>query len=210
MQGLRLLYQHRGRRVEWKSLVDEIVPDFVDPATDGPRPGRESAWSLVTQYRVHLAREAREWANAERLQRVCVEWDRQSAEHFVDTYQGRTDPPIVSDEAQPPGSERPPTLRSNGRPSGTASRRSCQACPYRPKSHPLPGGLAARTGRNPAQRGEPAVSPLTRNRSTWPRRWVTVPVLQFVPSTWARPQGHPRHPRPGPGRTLVSRQPGTL
>jgi tetratricopeptide (TPR) repeat protein len=114
MQGLRDLYQHRGRRAEWKSLVDEIVPDFVDPATDGPRPGRESNWSLVTEYRVLLAQEAREWANAERLQRVCVEWDRRSAEDIVDRYPGQTDPPIVSDEAQPPGSERRPT--TSGKP----------------------------------------------------------------------------------------------
>src|SRR5262249_15684096 len=57
----------------------EVVPDFVDPASDGPLPGREEEWSLVTGYRVWLAREARQWAEAERLQRVCIEWDRRSA-----------------------------------------------------------------------------------------------------------------------------------
>ena len=79
MQGLRPLYNHTGRRAEWARLVDEIVPDFVDPATDGSLPGREEAWSLVAEYRVRLAREVRRWAEAERLQRALVDWDRQSA-----------------------------------------------------------------------------------------------------------------------------------
>jgi len=79
MQGLDDLYDHTGRRAEWARLVEEIVPDLVDPATDGPLPGREEQWNLVTEYRVRLAREARQWAEAKRLQRVCVDWDRQHA-----------------------------------------------------------------------------------------------------------------------------------
>ena len=79
MQGLRVLYDHTGRRGEWQRLVEEIVPDFVDPATDGPLPGREEQWSLVTEYRALLAEEARQWAEAERLQRARVEWNRQRA-----------------------------------------------------------------------------------------------------------------------------------
>jgi hypothetical protein len=71
MQGLFQLYDHTGRRAEWAQLVEEIVPDFVDPATDGPLPGREEHWSLVTAYRVRLTEEARQWADAEQLQRVC-------------------------------------------------------------------------------------------------------------------------------------------
>jgi tetratricopeptide (TPR) repeat protein len=77
MQGLDELYDHTGRRAEWKQLVDEIVPDLVDPATDGPLPGREEQWGFVTEYRVRLAEEARQWAEAERLQRVQVDWTRQ-------------------------------------------------------------------------------------------------------------------------------------
>src|SRR5207248_2780624 len=45
-------------------------------ATDGPLPGREEDWSLVAEYRVGLAQEARQWAEAERLQRATVEWQR--------------------------------------------------------------------------------------------------------------------------------------
>jgi len=77
MKGLDVLYRHTGRRPEWKRLVDEIVLDFVDPAKDGPSPGQEEEWRQVTDFRVQLAREARQWAEAERLQTICVEWSRQ-------------------------------------------------------------------------------------------------------------------------------------
>ena len=79
MQGLRRLYDHTGRRAEWKRLVEEIVPDFVDPENDGPLPGREEDWSLVTEYRVRLAQEERQWPEAERLQTGRVDWVRQRA-----------------------------------------------------------------------------------------------------------------------------------
>src|ERR1035437_2514838 len=79
MQGLRQFYQHTGRTSEWSRLVEEIVNDFVDPATDGPLPGKEEAWSLVTDYRVRLARNARWGDQAERLQSVNVSWNRQRA-----------------------------------------------------------------------------------------------------------------------------------
>lgn len=82
MQGLRQLYYHTGRRAEWKRLVEEIVPDFVDPESDGPLPGREEEWGLVTEYRVGLAQEERRLAEAERLQTIHVEWDRQRAAPF--------------------------------------------------------------------------------------------------------------------------------
>ncbi len=79
VQGLRSLYGHIGRRGEWARLLDEIVSDFVDSTSDGPRPGREEQWSLVTGYRVRLAEEAHDWTEAARLQRLIVEWDRQQA-----------------------------------------------------------------------------------------------------------------------------------
>ncbi|HEX5720183.1 MAG TPA: CHAT domain-containing protein [Thermoanaerobaculia bacterium] len=79
MQGLRQLYGHTGRRAEWKRLVEEIVPDFIDPKSDGPLPRQEERWSLVTEYRVLLAQEERQWTEAERLQTVCMDWDRQRA-----------------------------------------------------------------------------------------------------------------------------------
>src|SRR4029453_7691103 len=72
MQGLLTLYEHTGRMVEWARLVDELVPDLVNPATDGPLPSREDEWSLITEYRVQLARHQRHYATAERLQHAVV------------------------------------------------------------------------------------------------------------------------------------------
>jgi tetratricopeptide (TPR) repeat protein len=79
MQALRTLYDHTGRRAEWARLVSEIVPDYVDSITDGPIPGLEEAWSIVTAYRVNIAIQARRWVEAVRLQGLCVELNRRLA-----------------------------------------------------------------------------------------------------------------------------------
>ena len=79
MQGLRQLYGETGRGPAWRRLVEAVTGDFVDPRTDLPLPGREDDWTLVTEYRVRLAQEERNLVKAERLQRVCVDWDRERA-----------------------------------------------------------------------------------------------------------------------------------
>ncbi len=84
MQGLRVLYYQTGRRAEWASLVEEIVPDFVDTVTDKPLAGREEQWGFVNDYRVNLLMENHQWAEAERLQNVRVKWNIQHAAPFLD------------------------------------------------------------------------------------------------------------------------------
>src|SRR5882724_11747885 len=79
MQGLYELYDHTGRRAEWKRLVEEVVSAFVEPKTEAPLPGREEEWSLVMEYRVGLAREEKNLPEAERLQGLRVAWNRQRA-----------------------------------------------------------------------------------------------------------------------------------
>ena len=79
MQGLDELYDHTGRRAEWRTLVDELVPSFVDPTSDGPLPGREEHWHFVMQYRVRLLQENREWAEATRVFSIVVTHFRQQA-----------------------------------------------------------------------------------------------------------------------------------
>ena len=79
MQGLDELYDHTGRRAEWRTLVDEIVPSFVDPTSDGPLPGRDAQWAMVTEYRVRLLMEERQWAAAAKLQGLKVDYVRQQA-----------------------------------------------------------------------------------------------------------------------------------
>lgn len=77
MQGLYWLYDHHGRHLEWKRLVEEATPDFVDPETDRPLPGREEQWSFVSGYRVLLAERERKFGEALRLQTLLVESQRQ-------------------------------------------------------------------------------------------------------------------------------------
>jgi tetratricopeptide (TPR) repeat protein len=79
MQGLQTLYTETGRGPAWRRLVETVTPDFVDPQTELPLPGREDDWSVFTGYRVLLAEEERNLAKAERLQRLKVDWDRQAA-----------------------------------------------------------------------------------------------------------------------------------
>ena len=79
MLGLYWLYDHTGRGTEWRALVEEIVPVFVDPTNDGPLPGREAEWGLVTQYRVHLLRGERQWATAAKLQGLQVDYQGRQA-----------------------------------------------------------------------------------------------------------------------------------
>ena len=79
MQGLRVLYVRTGRDSEWARLVTGITPDFTDPATGGPRPGREEEWNLIGEYRVRLARAARDWPAATALLDAKIAWNRERA-----------------------------------------------------------------------------------------------------------------------------------
>ena len=85
MQGLGILYNATGRIAAWRRLVDDVVPNFVDPATDGPLAGREQGWVFVTGYRVRLSRqEDRNWVEAERLQRVLIDYHRKEAQPVLE------------------------------------------------------------------------------------------------------------------------------
>jgi tetratricopeptide (TPR) repeat protein len=79
LQGLRTLYERSGRDSEWARLVADLTPEFVDPATGGPLPGRDDQWSTVTGYRVRLARNARDWPTATTLQNALIAWYRDQA-----------------------------------------------------------------------------------------------------------------------------------
>jgi CHAT domain-containing protein len=76
MQGLRILYDDTGRAAEWRRLVAELTVDLADPVTDGPLPGREEQWAVHTDYRVRIARGARNWPQAQSLQEAIITWHR--------------------------------------------------------------------------------------------------------------------------------------
>ncbi|HEY1048323.1 MAG TPA: CHAT domain-containing protein, partial [Prosthecobacter sp.] len=83
MQGLRALYNHNGRSVEWARLVAEIVPDYCSPE-DEPLTMREDVYSCVMEYRVHIAQEVeRDSARALSLQKKRVAHDRLRAEEAL-------------------------------------------------------------------------------------------------------------------------------
>jgi tetratricopeptide (TPR) repeat protein len=79
LQGLNVLCQRTGRTGEWARLVADITPDFSDPATGGPLPGRENYWNVITSYRVRLAWQARDWPTATTLQTSLIARDRDQA-----------------------------------------------------------------------------------------------------------------------------------
>jgi tetratricopeptide (TPR) repeat protein len=79
LQGLRLLYTRTGRDGEWARLLAQVTPAFIDPATDGPLPGREHQWDIIMGYLVQLAMAARDWPTATRLQNLAITRDREQA-----------------------------------------------------------------------------------------------------------------------------------
>lgn len=79
LQGLDVLYTRTGQDGEWARLLAQVTPAFIDPATDGPLPGRDGQWSLITGYRVRLAMDARDWPAATHLLNLAIAWDRERA-----------------------------------------------------------------------------------------------------------------------------------
>ena len=88
MQGLRALYEENGHSSSWRRLVEIVLPDFIDPATDGPLQGREDQWSLVTEYRVRLLFIDQNWPEAERLQTVLASRNEERARLGLETPTG--------------------------------------------------------------------------------------------------------------------------
>jgi tetratricopeptide (TPR) repeat protein len=79
MQGLQQLYRHTGRRAEWKRLVEEIAPDFVDK--DGnPILEREEQWLFVSYWLRSLFVEQHDYFAAENQIGKEVEFNRRRAQ----------------------------------------------------------------------------------------------------------------------------------
>jgi tetratricopeptide (TPR) repeat protein len=90
MQGLRHLYNQTGRGTAWRGLVYDVLPDLMDPTSDGPLAGRDDLWRIVGECRGEIALQEGELAEAERMQQVCVDWDLQRAQPaFQATSEGR-------------------------------------------------------------------------------------------------------------------------
>jgi tetratricopeptide (TPR) repeat protein len=84
MQGLDQLYDQTGRRSEWKRLVEEIVPYFMDSNTYKPKSDFDELWSLVIGYKIRLARQSQQLEEALSLQEMLLKCDKFRAEAFLD------------------------------------------------------------------------------------------------------------------------------
>ena len=69
-----------------------VTPEFIDPVTGGPLPGREDNWDVITEYRVQLAIAARDWSAATRLQHALIAWARDQAATALATPDGQLTP----------------------------------------------------------------------------------------------------------------------
>jgi tetratricopeptide (TPR) repeat protein len=79
LQGLQGLYDHIGRTAEWVRLAKEVIPIFVDLDTNEPRTELEEDWSIVTGYRIKLAKREKQWEQVEQLLKVKLDWEHKAA-----------------------------------------------------------------------------------------------------------------------------------
>ena len=206
LQGLRILYQRTGRDGEWGRLIDQVVPEFIDPATGGPLPGRENQWSLITEYRVGLATAARDWPAATRLQQASITWNRDRAATALATPAGQLTPASAARSAASPSpwnssatSSARKTIRAacptTRKPSASTSRsapaprkptwRTPSATPTGPSP---PCGTWARpsTGTSTAWPTQPTATP-----SAAPKPWTSMGNLAYARFGEARAAGEP-------------------
>jgi tetratricopeptide (TPR) repeat protein len=78
--GLYHLYKQQGRTSEWARIVDQLTHDLIDPATNQPLPGREEHFGFVTDYRIKMALDARDWPTATHLQQLLTTRIRHDAD----------------------------------------------------------------------------------------------------------------------------------
>ena len=84
LRGVHILYGRTGRDGEWARLLAAITPDFINPETGGALPGREDLWHIVTNFRVRLAIDGRDWPTATALQNALIAWNRDLAAAALD------------------------------------------------------------------------------------------------------------------------------
>jgi tetratricopeptide (TPR) repeat protein len=76
LQGLSEAQTPGGRWREMKALVEQLVPEVVDPATEGPVEGREVAWEEVQRLRGEIAILERNLDEAARAHGAVLRWTR--------------------------------------------------------------------------------------------------------------------------------------
>ena len=83
IHGLGALFEGSGRIAEWQDFFDELIKECADEATQEPLDGRGLYWRAVAEQGVHGAKQRGRLHHAEKLQRLCLNWDREQARPYL-------------------------------------------------------------------------------------------------------------------------------
>lgn len=84
IHGLGALFEGADRIAEWQDFFDEMMEECADPATQEALPGRDLYWRAVAEQGVYSADKRRRLHHAEKLQRLCLHWDREQASSYLE------------------------------------------------------------------------------------------------------------------------------
>jgi tetratricopeptide (TPR) repeat protein len=75
-EALLTAYRLKQRMAEFTLLCAELMPLVADPATKCPLAGREEYWNNLVEKQAQVAEACHDFAEAERLLGLCLEYDR--------------------------------------------------------------------------------------------------------------------------------------
>ena len=93
IHGLGALFEGGGRIAEWQDFFDELIKECSDEAAQEPLDGRGLYWRAVVEQGVHSAKQRRRLHHAEKLQRLCLNWDREQASPYLQVAENELENP---------------------------------------------------------------------------------------------------------------------
>ncbi len=84
MHGFHVLYNYEGRGIEWKKLVLEILPYFIDEQMGMSKPDLEESWKTVIQWRAEIAIKEKDFKNAEEAYNLLLAVTKNEATAALD------------------------------------------------------------------------------------------------------------------------------
>ena len=84
IHGLGALFEGADRIAEWEDFFEEMMGECGDEATQAALPGRDLYWRAVVEQGVYSANRRTRWHHAEKLQRLCLNWDRDQVIPYID------------------------------------------------------------------------------------------------------------------------------
>ena len=83
IHGLGALFEGGGRIAEWQDFFDELIKECADELKQEPLDGRGLYWRAVAEQGVYSALARRRLHHAEKLQRLCLHWDKEQANPYL-------------------------------------------------------------------------------------------------------------------------------